>query len=43
MRRRWAVVGLEATSEFVLRIETEVENVSETVVLDLKNKVTLDF
>ena len=27
---------MEATSEFVLRIKTEVENVSETVFLDLK-------
>ena len=32
----WA---LEAISEFVLRIEAEVENVSETVVLDLEVKV----
>ena len=30
---------LEATSEFVLRVETEVENVSETVFLDLEIKV----
>ena len=28
---------LEATSEFVLRVEAEVENVSETVVLDLQH------
>ena len=27
---------MEATSEFVLRVKTEVENVSETVFLDLK-------
>jgi len=30
---------LEATSEFVLRVETEVENVSETVFLDLEIKI----
>ena len=28
---------MEATSEFVLRVEAEVENVSETVVLDLQH------
>jgi len=35
---------LEATSEFVLRVEAEVENVSETVVLDLsKHFVKYEF
>ena len=35
---------MEATSEFVLRVKTEVENVSETVFLDLKIvKIKVDF